>query len=94
MFSCNAGNHETTTCTTMYGFKGELQQKFDKPELRAVYAACKRFFSLLPLAACIGSATLVVHGGLFRKPNVPQSGKACYLTSSPPELLRRLSPHS
>ena len=32
-----------------------------------VYAACKRLFSSLPLAAHIGQYTLVLHGGLFRR---------------------------
>ena len=64
-----AGNHETTTCTSMYGFKGELELKYAaKADVKAVYSLCKKVFALLPLAARIGSATLVLHGGLFRKP--------------------------
>lgn len=39
-----------------------------------MYAACKRLFSSLPLAARIGEATLVLHGGLFRRQ--PQRGGA------------------
>lgn len=52
----------------MYGFKGELDQKYGKPEGQAIYKSCKRLFALLPLAACICRNTLVLHGGLFRKP--------------------------
>lgn len=37
-----------------------------------MYAACKRLFSSLPLAARIAEATLVLHGGLFRRQ--PQRG--------------------
>lgn len=42
------------------------------PLLQPVYAACKRLFSSLPLAARIAEATLVLHGGLFRRQ--PQRG--------------------
>lgn len=35
--------------------------------LQPVYAACKRLFSSLPLAAKVGQYTLVLHGGLFRR---------------------------
>ena len=42
------------------------------PPLQPVYAACKRLFSSLPLAARIAEATLVLHGGLFRRQ--PQRG--------------------
>jgi serine/threonine-protein phosphatase 5 len=61
------GNHESATCTLMYGFKGELVAKYGKRDWRPVYAACKRLFSSLPLAARIAEATLVLHGGLFRR---------------------------
>lgn len=43
--------------------------------LQPVYAACKRLFSSLPLAARIGQYTLVLHGGLFRKQPQRSSGK-------------------
>jgi hypothetical protein len=33
-----------------------------------VYKACKQLFAALPLAALVGRATLVLHGGLFRRP--------------------------
>lgn len=33
-----------------------------------MYKACKQMFAALPLAAVIGGAALVVHGGLFRRP--------------------------
>jgi serine/threonine-protein phosphatase 5 len=40
-----------------------------------VYAACKRLFSALPLAAKIGQHTLVLHGGLFRRQPQRSAGK-------------------
>ena len=60
------GNHESATCTLMYGFKQELVAKYGKAAWRSVYAACKRLFAALPLAARVGQHTLVLHGGLFR----------------------------
>lgn len=51
----------------MYGFKGEIDKKYGRPEGQAIYKSCKRLFAALPLAACINRATLVLHGGLFRK---------------------------
>ncbi|GAX74026.1 hypothetical protein CEUSTIGMA_g1476.t1 [Chlamydomonas eustigma] len=103
------GNHESSTCTRWYGFKGEVDAKFTPapacthcttttaglpesavpvhpgckaemmpavctplakphPDAKAVYTACKKLFSVLPLAAVIQKKTLVLHGGLFRKP--------------------------
>lgn len=41
------------------------------PTAQEVYGGCKRVFSVLPLAACVASTALVLHGGLFRKPNPP-----------------------
>ncbi len=40
-----------------------------------MYASCKRVFSMLPLAARIAGNTLVLHGGLFRKPPPPEPKK-------------------
>lgn len=44
----------------------ELSAKYPG-ELRQLYAALKKVFSNLPLAAVVASNTLVLHGGLFRK---------------------------
>ena len=63
------GNHESTSCSSMYGFLAEVQAKYPgKGEARELYRACKRVFAALPLAAVVQGVTLVVHGGLFRKP--------------------------
>ena len=80
------GNHETTTCTTMYGFKGELDQKYGKLEGQAIYKSCKRLFATLPLAACINRATLVVHGGLFRKPTPAVPSRVSHLRLFNPHI--------
>ncbi len=65
----------------MYGFKGELDQKYGKAEAQAIYKSCKRLFALLPLAAVINRATLVMHGGLFRKPTVAVPSRVSSATS-------------
>lgn len=76
----------------MYGFKGELDQKFGKAEAKSVYSVCKKLFSALPLAARIGGATLVVHGGLFRKPTPAPTGKVQLLPYSWRNLERQIPP--
>lgn len=65
------GNHETATCTEVYGFKGELASKYGGRACRDVYAGCRKLFAEMPLAALIAGRTLVLHGGLFRKPPPP-----------------------
>lgn len=40
-----------------------------------MHTACKRLFATLPLAARVGTKTLVLHGGLFRKPNRTRAAK-------------------
>eukprot|EP00884_Botryococcus_braunii_P002414 jgi/Botrbrau1/12173/Bobra.0186s0081.1 len=61
------GNHETATCSKLYGFHAELVAKFGPRGCAAVYKLCKKVFAALPLAALVAGATLVLHGGLFRK---------------------------
>ncbi|KAK9810288.1 hypothetical protein WJX72_008052 [[Myrmecia] bisecta] len=62
------GNHESSTCTALYGFRAELEAKYGKKHYKGVYSSCLKAFAALPLAALIAQATLVLHGGLFRKP--------------------------
>lgn len=69
------GNHETVTCTILYGFKGELEAKYGKSGWKNVFAACKRLFAVLPLSALVNKNTLVLHGGLFRKQPSRATGK-------------------
>jgi serine/threonine-protein phosphatase 5 len=33
-----------------------------------LYKSCRQLFAALPLAAVVGGACLVLHGGLFRRP--------------------------
>ena len=40
-----------------------------------MYAACKRLFAALPLAARVAQHTLVLHGGLFRRQPQRNAGK-------------------
>ena len=70
------GNHETVTCSILYGFKGELEAKYGKSGWKSVFAACKKLFAALPLAAVVNKQTLVLHGGLFRKQPTRSTGKA------------------
>ena len=37
-------------------------------QAQSVYKMCKQLFAALPLAAVVGGAALVLHGGLFRRP--------------------------
>jgi serine/threonine-protein phosphatase 5 len=69
------GNHETVTCTILYGFKGELEAKYGKAGWKNIFAACKKLFAVLPLSALINKKTLVLHGGLFRKQPSRATGK-------------------
>lgn len=69
------GNHESVSCTKLYGFWQELQKKYGVVKGKTVFKQCKRLFASLPLAACIAKKTLVLHGGLFRKPAALKRGK-------------------
>ena len=54
------GNHETTDMNSMYGFEKQVLATYDWEVLEGF----RRVFDSLPLAAVIGDAALVVHGGL------------------------------
>eukprot|EP00455_Lapot_gusevi_P045805 TRINITY_DN5914_c0_g2_i8.p1 TRINITY_DN5914_c0_g2~~TRINITY_DN5914_c0_g2_i8.p1 ORF type:complete len:239 (-),score=63.88 TRINITY_DN5914_c0_g2_i8:116-832(-) len=60
------GNHESENMNKMYGFEGEMVNKYGK----IGYDLCTEVFCWLPLAACLGGRVLVVHGGLFSKDGV------------------------
>ncbi|EFJ50937.1 hypothetical protein VOLCADRAFT_103728 [Volvox carteri f. nagariensis] len=67
------GNHESSSCTKWYGYSQEVRAKYDK-QSKEVYSASKKLFSVMPLAALVQRNTLVMHGGLFRKPPEPRRG--------------------
>ena len=69
------GNHETATCSILYGFKQEVESKYGKSSGKSIFAACKQLFKNLPLGALVNKQTLVLHGGLFRKPKIPGKRK-------------------
>jgi len=65
-FFMNRGNHEAKQLNQMYGFKGEVQAKYDIK----TYDLFSQLFCLLPLQYCINKKVLVTHGGLFSKDDV------------------------
>ncbi|KDO24605.1 hypothetical protein SPRG_10136 [Saprolegnia parasitica CBS 223.65] len=60
------GNHESKNMNKIYGFEGEVKHKYDD----VVMNLFSEVFNWLPLAACIESKVLVVHGGLFHQDGV------------------------
>ena len=69
------GNHESATCTAVYGFRAELIAKLGARDGAAAYRSARAVFARLPLAALVADTTLVLHGGLFRSP-LPRGGWA------------------
>lgn len=67
------GNHESSFCTLLYGYQGELKAKYGEPGWNKIFKACEKLFSHLPLAAVVNQATLILHGGLFRP--LPAKGR-------------------
>eukprot|EP00668_Euglena_longa_P000457 GGOE01000579.1.p1 GENE.GGOE01000579.1~~GGOE01000579.1.p1 ORF type:complete len:306 (+),score=83.71 GGOE01000579.1:110-1027(+) len=61
----NRGNHEAEGTTTMYGFQKEVRAKYSA----FYYKLFLQLFQALPLATCLNRQVLVVHGGLWRRPN-------------------------
>eukprot|EP00928_Gymnodinium_smaydae_P086402 TRINITY_DN7048_c0_g3_i1.p1 TRINITY_DN7048_c0_g3~~TRINITY_DN7048_c0_g3_i1.p1 ORF type:complete len:563 (+),score=139.96 TRINITY_DN7048_c0_g3_i1:174-1862(+) len=60
------GNHETKDMNRLYGFQGEVSQKFDAD----LYHLFCEAFCLLPLCHVINRQVFVVHGGLFSQDGV------------------------
>jgi hypothetical protein len=52
-----------------YGFHAEMEAKYAQTA-RGMYTSCLALFAVLPLAAQVDSV-LVMHGGLFRRPQTP-----------------------
>jgi len=97
------GNHESINMNRMYGFEGEVVQKYS----RKCFDLFTEVFNWLPLAACLQGKVLVVHGGLFSKDNVslndirkiprnrqpPDEGLMCELLWSDPSPFPGRSPN-
>ncbi|OWA51918.1 Serine/threonine-protein phosphatase 5 [Hypsibius exemplaris] len=60
------GNHETDNMNSIYGFRGEVKAKYSDQ----MYDIFTEVFNLLPLSHLINRKVLVMHGGLFSKPDV------------------------
>eukprot|EP01023_Acetabularia_acetabulum_P062472 TRINITY_DN7693_c0_g2_i10.p1 TRINITY_DN7693_c0_g2~~TRINITY_DN7693_c0_g2_i10.p1 ORF type:complete len:380 (-),score=59.33 TRINITY_DN7693_c0_g2_i10:832-1971(-) len=55
------GNHESLQMNKMYGFEGEVKQKYSS----ILFDAFREAFNWLPIAFVLNSKVLVLHGGLF-----------------------------
>lgn len=62
----NRGNHESMRMNSLYGFKGEVLQKYSFE----VFELFNEAFKSIPLATLVNSSVLVVHGGLPREDGV------------------------
>lgn len=60
------GNHESKNLNKLYGFEGEVRQKYDE----TLYEMFCEAFCALPLAHVINDSVFVVHGGLFSSDDV------------------------
>ncbi|XP_060555643.1 serine/threonine-protein phosphatase 5-like [Ruditapes philippinarum] len=89
------GNHESFTMNQMYGFEGEVKEKYTS-KMADLFT---EVFNWLPLSHCINNKILVMHGGLFKDENVtlddirkydrnrqpPEDGVMCELLWSDPQ---------
>lgn len=62
-FLMTRGNHETINMNNMYGFKGEVQHKYNAK----VFELFTELFNALPLCYVVGGQIFVCHGGLMKK---------------------------
>lgn len=60
------GNHETLNMNRIYGFEGEVKAKYSVQ----MFNLFTEVFHCLPLAYCLGSKVIVLHGGLFSRDDV------------------------
>lgn len=65
-FHIARGNHESSDINAIYGFKGEVVQKYDEK----LYQLFCESFRLLPLVHVLNNSVMVVHGGLTAVPDV------------------------
>ena len=55
------GNHEFTSCNSVYGFRAEVEREYHCLDL---YETINSVFEWLPIAAVVGGKYFCVHGGL------------------------------
>ena len=60
-------------------------------QAQQVYKMCKQVFAALPLAAVVGGAALVLHGGLFRRP-APRAAQRGAGGAPQPKKRKRYAP--
>jgi len=96
------GNHETVNMNQMYGFEGEVKEKYT-PKMVDLFT---EVYNLLPLSHLINSKILTMHGGLFSKDDItlddirkternkqpPDSGIMCDILWSDPQPQNGRSP--
>ena len=97
------GNHETINMNNIYGFRNEVEAKYNKK----VFELFTEVFNYLPLSAVINKKVFVVHGGLFSKDGVtlqdiknvnrvrqpPDEGLFCEMLWSDPQPFNGRSPN-
>jgi len=97
------GNHESLNLNRMYGFEGEVLNKYNK----SVFDLFTEVFNWLPLAALLNSKVIVLHGGLFSRDGVtlkeikaisrnrqpPDEGLMCEMLWSDPQPMPGRSPN-
>jgi len=93
-FHLARGNHESKNLNKIYGFEGEITNKYDKQ----IYEFFSELFCTLPLCHVINKKIMVVHGGIFSKDGVtlddirkinrkqepPESGLMCEILWADP----------
>nr|CCC94596.1 unnamed protein product [Trypanosoma congolense IL3000] len=101
-FFLSRGNHEGVAMNRMYGFEGEVTQKYNS-ELFHLFT---EVFNCLPIGHVINNEVFVVHGGLYssddvtleklQKPNrfrdIPESGLLCESLWSDPQPMPGRAP--
>ncbi|KAK0182074.1 hypothetical protein PV327_000245 [Microctonus hyperodae] len=94
-FFMSRGNHESAVMNHMYGFDGEVKAKYTA-QMAQLFT---EVYNWLPLAHCLNSRVLVMHGGLFSRDGVtlneireidrnrqpPDEGIMCELLWSDPQ---------
>jgi diadenosine tetraphosphatase ApaH/serine/threonine PP2A family protein phosphatase len=88
------GNHESRSCTTMYGFYDECIRKYGSA---TVWKKLTELFDCMPVSALVGGKIMCMHGGLSpdmdmidklnnidRFKEVPMDGCICDLLWSDP----------